>query len=325
LQAGRRQFNARVAEVCRAQPGFDTSAAQALLQGPLNQLARQAATFEPERVNSLLLAAFDVGLTLQRQGKAEQPVIQSIWRDVLPACLPLALAQPRDTLGKLFNAALNLLAISGARPAQWTREMTRLVGRCAELATLSGLGQVLAWRCGAAHFRTGALRVARGLPADLAAEALALAQGQDLTAALTRLESDPWFDPARPDEHGLRATQEVGGFTGFGGPFAEPPQVRGYADGFIVRSAERHWHLCADAFGAVLHACPADEFTAGAESAGALTMNGSELQLGSQHCLLDLPPEDLRALVGGQESGGGPRTAVVTSPYSHFIRLFALS
>ncbi|GHU04537.1 hypothetical protein FACS1894158_05050 [Betaproteobacteria bacterium] len=332
LQAGRGQFNARVAEACRAQPGFDTGAVQALLQGPLNQLATQAAAFEPERVNSLLLAAFDVGLTLQLQGKAGQPVIQSIWRDALPACLPLALAQPRDTLGKLFNAALNLLAIGGARPEQWTREMTRLAGRCADPAALSGLGQVLAWRCGAAHFRTGALRVARDLPADLAAGALALAQGQEITAALTRLESDPWFDPARPDEHGLRAMHEVGGFTGFGGPFATPPQVRAYADGFIVRSAERHWHLCADAFGAVLHACPAEEFAAGAEDSGALILNGSELRLGAQACLLDLPPEGLRVVAGDQgsgirdqESGVGPRTAAVTSPYSHFIRLLALS
>ncbi|MDR3087906.1 MAG: hypothetical protein LBU45_08180 [Azoarcus sp.] len=34
--------------------------------------------------------------------------------------------------------------------------MARLAGRCGDLASLSGLGQVLAWRCGAAHFRTGA-------------------------------------------------------------------------------------------------------------------------------------------------------------------------
>jgi hypothetical protein len=323
LQAGRSQFNARVAEICRAQPGFDTSAVQALLQGPLNQLAIQASGFEPDRVNSLLLSAFDVGLTLQLQGKAEQPVIQSIWRDVLPASLPLALSQPRDTLGKLFNAALNLLAINGARPEQWARDMARLAGRCGDLATLSSLGQVLAWRCGAAHFRTGALRAASGLPADLAAEALALAQEQEITAALAHLEDDIWFDPARPDDNGLRVMHEIGGFTGFGGPFAVPPEVRVVESGFVVRSTERHWHLSADAFGAILHAGSAEEFAAGTEDSGALTLNGNELRLGAQRCLIDLPPEGLRVVVGDQERG--PRTAVVTSPYSHFIRVLALS
>jgi hypothetical protein len=318
LQAGRRQFNDRVSEACRMQPGFDTSAAEALLRGPLDRLATLAASVDPERTGSLLLAAFAVGLTLQLRGKGEQPLIQALWRDVLPACLPLALQQPRDTLGALFNAALYLLSLGGGQPDRWAREMARLAGRCEDLACLKRLGQVLAWRCGVAQFRASALKVARRLPPGLAAAALALAPEQTLSEALDRLENDPWFDPAQPAGNGLRVMREVGGFSGFGGPFARPPEVRVFARDFVVKSADRYWYLCADVFGALLHAGSSDEFAAGRTDPGELGMSGNEFRLGAQRCALDLPATGLRRVCG-------PTTAAVSSSYSHFIWLLALS
>ncbi|WP_018610572.1 hypothetical protein [Uliginosibacterium gangwonense] len=318
LQAGRSQFNARVAEASRAQPGFDTQAVQNLLHGTLNPLAEYACNIDADRTNSFILCAFDIGLTLQLRGKAELPLTRLIWQHVLPACLPLALLQPRDTLGSLFNAALNLHTLDSSRQALWAREMARLVGRCANLANLRSLGQVLAWRCGLAHFRASALGIVRSLPAELAADALAIPPGKDLTATLGEMEANIWFNPAQPTQTGLRVVHEVGGFSGFGGPFSCPPEVRVYADGFVVRSAERYWYLSADAFGTALHAGSAEEFAAGSPDNGRLTMRGNQLQLDAQHCDLDLPAEGLQMVCG-------PTTAAICSPYSHFIRLLALS
>lgn len=318
LQAGRSQFNARVAEACRAQPGFDTQAVQHLLHGTLNHLAEHASKIDADRTSSFILAAFDTGLTLQLRGKADVPLVRLIWQHVLPACLPLALLQPRDTLGSLFNAALNLHTLSSVKQALWAREMARLASHCTDLACLRNLGQVLAWRCGLAHYRASALGIVRRLPTELAAEALTIPAGQNLAATLDKMAADIWFNPAQPTQTGLRVVHEAGGFTGFGGPFACPPEVRVYADGFVVRCAERYWYLCADAFGAMLHAGSAEEFAAGNPDSGRLMLQGKQLQLGTLQCELDLPAEGLQMVCG-------PTTAAVCSPYSHFIRLLALS
>jgi hypothetical protein len=317
LQSARSAFNARVSEACRIRPGFDTGTVDALLRGPLDRLAAQAEGIAPERTGSLVLAAFDVGLALARQGKSEHPLMSALW-DVASACLPLALRQPRETLGRIFNAGLHLLSVNGARPEQWTREMTRLAGRATDLACLERLGQVLAWRSGLAHFRESALRLAHDLPPELVAEALAIAEGEAVAATLARLGKDPWFDPARPDRRGLRATREVGGFVGFGGPFPCPPEVRALGEGFVVQCANRFWYLCADAFGAALHAGSKAEFEAGAADSGDLDIRGSAVIRGLERCALDLPPERLSL-------ARGPYTAALSSPYSHFIRLLALS
>jgi len=318
LRAGRAQFNARVEAACRQRPGFDTTVADALITGPLDKLATAAEALDADRTGSLLLAAFDAGITLALHGKHEHPLVRTVWREVLPACLPLMLRQPRKTLGKLFNAALHLLSTGGVRTEQWAQDMARVALRCDNLSHLEQIGQILAWRAGMAHFRESALKLARGLPPELAVDALALLPEQDVAAVLDRLDADPWFDPAHDSSHGLRAMHEVGSFTGFGGPFAAPPEVRGHGEGFVVRCADRHWYLCADVFGAVLHADSPEEYAAGASRADGLEVKGGEIRLGQRRCALDLPPEGVRVVRNAS-------TAAVTSPHSHTIRLFALT
>jgi hypothetical protein len=142
--------------------------------------------------------------------------------------------------------------------------------------------------------------------------------GQHWPETLMRLQQDPWFDPVQPAARGLRATHEVGGFTGFGGPFAQPPEVRAYSDGFVLRSADRYWYLCADAFGAVLYVGSAEEFATGERTSGSLELRGNVMRHGGLECPCDLPAEGLRVVCG-------PYTAVLSSPHSHFIRLLALA
>lgn len=318
LQSGRSQFNARVAEACRAQPGFDTGLLQAFIQGPLDRLASQVAQQDATRLNTVTLAAFEAALTLQLRGKHSLPLVQALWDELLPACLPQLLAEPRATLGMLFNGLLYLHAQAGARPAQWLADLRRLAAHCPDTASLRALGQVLAWRCGAAHFRASALNVLAGLPAELGAAAFQLTAGQHWPNALQRLQAAPWFDPAQPDRTGLRLTQVCGGFSGFGGPFAAPPTARVHGEGFVLHSAGRYSYLCADAFGVALHAGSADEYAAGSPGTDELAVRGGRLVYGEASCALPLPAEGLQIVCGAQ-------SALLCSPYSHYLHLVALA
>ena len=75
-----------------------------------------------------------------------------------------------------------------------------------------------------------ALAQADGLPAVLAAEALGV-DGAQWPSLRSRLGSERWWHP-----QGAAASaqgQTVGGFTGLGGPFAAPPELRASSEGFI--------------------------------------------------------------------------------------------
>src|SRR5439155_4000009 len=136
----------------------------------------------------------------------------------------------------------------------------RLVGElaadCPDADTLLKLGQVAAWRCGMAHFRTAALELARELPPAAVARILLPPKSvtADLPGVVERLAADPWFDPANPNPPpGPRLVSEVGGFRGFGGEFKQPPKVTA-ADGHLYATdGESTWLLTADVFGAVFH------------------------------------------------------------------------
>src|SRR5262249_26471907 len=122
------------------------------------------------------------------------------------------------------------------------------------------LGQVLAWRCGLAHFREGALEAAKVLPTRLAMVAVGALANSEWPAVQARLLKEPWFDPSHAWSPGiLRVAKKVGTFRGFGGHFLELPEVASLGGQFVVRSGSEAWWLLADAFGATLHrATPAD-------------------------------------------------------------------
>ena len=317
LQAGRSQLNARVAEASRAQSGFDQAALNAFICGPLNALVAQAAALDASRCNGLVLAAFNAALALQLRDKHSQPLLQALWQQLLPTCLPVLLQQPKETLGSLINAALNLAAQPGVRAEEWLQRMLRHASQCADLPQLRGLGQVLAWRAGAAQYRSSALAVLRDFPAALAASVFEMTPAQSWPDVLQRLEAERWFDPANPGVHGLRVVHEVGGFSGWGGTCAAPPQAKNLGEHFVLQSAERYSYLCADAFGAVLLPSSAEEYAAAQEGQGNVRFDGAELIVQNQRCALDLP-------VGTVQTVCSADTLLAVSAYSHGVRVLAL-
>ena len=310
LAAGRAQFNARAQEARRRFATLDMAAFAAFLRDGVDPLVSAVAVAAPERAGAVVFAAYDMALELVGHGlagpAAKNQAVNDCWRELLPAMAPLVATAPAEVLALVGNAAVHLAGVDGARPAQWQRELRVLAPQVDSVATLRALGQVLAWRAGVAHFRQGALAAADSLP-----PALALAAFEEHTldwpALRAQLQASPW--------HGNPVGLELGAFTGFGGQFATPPQVRATDDGFVVQSAERHYLLVADAYGAVLHGATEEEFAQGRSDASpGVHLRDGAILVGTREFALDLP--------AGQASAcANAHTVAVTSPYTHAIRL----
>ena len=314
LASGRAQFNARAVEARRRFPSLDMAAFGAFLHDGVDPLVVAVAAAAPERVGGATLAAYDMALELVGHGlagpAAKNPFVNTVWRELAPRFSPLLAMAPVEVLGMLSNAAIHIASVAGARPAQWQGELAALAAQIATLAQLRAVGQVLAWRAGVAHFRQGALAAADTLP-----PALALAAFGEPGASWPQVHAQLLGNPWRGNAEG----REFGSFTGLGGDFGTPPQVRAAADGFIVRSAERHYLLVADAYGAVLHSATAQEYeqaTTGMPSS--VRLDGATVHVGARSIALDLPAGDIALAANAH-------TLAITSPWTHAIRLLPLA
>ena len=314
LASGRAQFNARAVEARRRFPSLDMAAFGAFLHDGVDPLVVAVAAAAPERVGGVTLAAYDMALELVGHGlagpTAKNPFLTTVWRELAPLFAPLLATAPIEVLGMLSNAAIHIASVAGARPAQWQRELATLAAQIATLAQLRAVGQVLAWRAGIAHFRQGALAAADTLPPALALAAFG-EPGAQWSQVHAQLQENPW--------RGNADGREFGSFTGLGGDFGTPPQVRATEEGFVVRSGERHYLLVADAYGAVLHSATAQEFEqAYADMPSAVRLDGTTLHLGARSIALDVPAGDIAIAANAH-------TLAITSPWTHAIRLLPLA
>ena len=314
LASGRAQFNARAVEARRRFPSLDMAAFGAFLHDGVDPLVVAVAAAAPERVGGVTLAAYDMALELVGHGlagpAAKNPFLNTVWRELAPQFAPLLATAPVDVLGMLSNAAIHLGGVAGARPAQWQRELAALAPQIVTLAQLRAVGQVLAWRAGVAHFRQGALAAADTLP-----PALALAAFGEPGAQWPQLHAQLMANPWRSNADG----REFGSFSGLGGDFGTPPQVRATDEGFVVRIAERHYLLVADAYGAVLHSATAQEFEQAQTGMPAdVRLDGATVHIGARSIALDLPAGDIALAANAH-------TLAITSPWTHVIRLLPLA
>ena len=314
LASGRTQFNARAAEARRRFPSLDMAAFGAFLHDGVDPLVLAVSSAAPERVGGVTLAAYDMALELVGHGlagpAAKNPFLNTVWRELAPSFAPLLATAPVDVLGMLSNAAIHIASVAGAWPAQWQAGMAAVAPQVGSVAQLRAVGQVLAWRAGVAHFRQGALAAADTLP-----PALALAAFDEPGAQWPQVHAQLLDYPWRGNAEG----REFGSFSGLGGDFGTPPQVRATNDGFVVRSAERHYLLVADAYGAVLHSATAQEYeqaTTGMPSS--VRLDGATVHVGARSIALDLPAGDIAIAANAH-------TLAITSPWTHAIRLLPLA
>ena len=263
LMSARQELNAKFAEAKRVHPGLEGTAFGVFLQSSVDPVVVGVAAIRPERITDTALAAYDIGLQLVGQNlagpQAREGWVDAAWRRILPAIAGLLAADPYRVAASVTNAAHMLSSTPGARVEQWLSVMEKLAPLAADVQTLLALGQVLAWRCGLAHFRDGALAAAEHLPVPLALVAVGARQSEDWPSLKERLHTDVWFRPGQEIVKGTAAAR-IGGFRGFGGLFIEPPRVAAHDGQVFVRSKDECWLLTADAFGATFHRTAPEDF-----------------------------------------------------------------
>jgi hypothetical protein len=315
LAAHRDRFNARMREARRRTPALAPDVVGAFLQDCAAPLVDAVAAKAPDRVDAVVDAVYEAALALAARKSigpgARSQLLAEAWTGSFAAFAPLVASQPAPVLGMLSNAIVYLEALPGTRPRQWLAEVAALAPRIESAAQLAVVGQIAAWRAGAAHFREGAIGAADGLPPALALAALRAPEGSELQALQLRMIDDPWWRGAGDE---AREDIELGAFTGFGGAFATPPQVRAGLDHFVVRSGERCFTLMVDAYGAVLQPAGAEDFDRAGAGHVPHKLGGDGLQLGERRIALDLPAAGL-ALCANRS------TFAIASPFTHAIRL----
>jgi hypothetical protein len=259
---------------------------------PVLGLARELLPPLPAQPD-LLLSVYELVLlhagraTLAPDGSGSVPALGVLLRETFPRITPLLLDAPRSLPGALSNAVENL----GPRGAEFARRLPAVAEHLTRAVDLLDAGVVLAWRLGDARCRSAALDIAGRLPPKAALAALDLAGWPETAAplALGALAADGWRDPAtlftpktlkavaaRPSRiAGLVESLKtavgggseewtpagrVGDFTGFGGPFEEPPVLlqaddRATRHRFWVRSGGVVFRVDADVYGS---SCRAD-------------------------------------------------------------------
>ena len=261
LAAGRSSFNDRVREAQRRFPAFQADTFLWFLKEGVDPVVAAVEQLDRSRLTAAVLAAYELALELAGRAlvgpAARSPVLGGAWRSLFPQLAGLIAAQPATVLGLLSNAIIHLEGIGGARVGQWTDELAALAPHLQSVVQLRIAGQVLAWRAGAAHFRAGAMAAAAALPEALALRAFGAVALSTWQVFRQAAEHDPWWSGSDP--HAMRE-RRVGGFSGFGGPFAMPPDILAAGEAFLVKSGDRHYLLIADAYGAVLRPADAEEF-----------------------------------------------------------------
>jgi hypothetical protein len=319
LAAGRSGFNHRVREAQRIYPAFRAEAFLQFLEEGVDGVAVAVEKADRSRLPGTVLAAYEVALTLAGRSlvgpSARSQILAEAWRSVFPQMARLIAAQPAQVLGMLSNAVVHLEAIGGTRVDQWTQELAALAPHIESAAQLRIAGQVLAWRAGAAHFRASAIAAAAVLPEALALRAFGAGASASWHSFRNDIERDPWWGGR--DVH-ARRERCVGSFSGFGGQFAMPPEVRAAGETFYVMSGERHFLLVADAYGAVLQPSGAEEFehADAVQSRCELALRDGVLIIDGRRIALDVPEAGLAVCATAA-------TIAIVSPYTHAIRLLA--
>ena len=199
----------------------------------MDPVVRSAARVNPDRVDRVVEALFDVSLELAAREclgpVSRYPLIDEAWRDLLTRIPHLMVQDPLALSASVSNAVHNLSDEDTADVRGWLDLMISLAPDCSTVGEFLELGQAAAWRFGLAHFRDGALEIWANLPERLKIAVLGLPEDFPISdREQEELITDPWMSPRNLGRKGtkkLALAARVGGFRGFGGPFISPPEV----------------------------------------------------------------------------------------------------
>lgn len=259
LKSARNDFNAQFRQAQLLYPALDAAVFSSFLRDAADPLVGAVAAVQPDATFETARVAYASALTLvgrQLAGShARDQWIIRLWRKALCAAAPLVANDPQRLINAASNAVLNLAATPNARTADWIAGLQALAPRTDTVDTLLTLGQLLAWRCGMAHFREPVLAASAGLPVALALAAVGASDKLDWRTERLRFCQNPWYAPGQAIPLQGFVVQ-TGGFRGFGGLFATPPFVGVSENRIVVQSGNESWQLHADAFGATFSRLP---------------------------------------------------------------------
>jgi hypothetical protein len=310
LQSRRSDFNQRFRLAAQLHPHLDGEELMRFIADCVDPMVQAVYACNPEAVDDVVVTAYDCALQLVgqqltvRQGR--YTVIADLWRDVFPAAANVLTSDSPRLIPALTNAAHQLASVDATAANRWIKRMLDAAVKVSSADDLLLLGQVLAWQCGLAHYRDGALAALESLNESLACLALQVAPTQR-EQTFRSLRGDRWFDPASPEPEAPRIVRTFGSFRGYGGAFLQPPLIRGTAGGWVVQSAGDYWFLVADAFGATLHRASVEEWN---------TASDRDQRVGKQLELPDAGPIT--------SSAPSERAIACTFAHSHQIVLVAL-
>jgi len=226
-------------------------------------VAEAVEAVDPARVDKAVEDLFGVSMELLSAGyigaRARHKWPEKVFLDLLPAAARLLAAHPRLVAASMANAVIAMESEPAARVGDWVDGMKSAAGVAETVRDYLDAGMVLSWRCGMAHFRRGALELMETMPERLLLSIFSGAEPAAITsrAALLEAFSTPWPQEAEMGEKENRKPVAVaGGFTGFDGPFTQPPVVF-LEDGAIAAGdGVNTFSLFADRFGAVVKRRP---------------------------------------------------------------------
>lgn len=315
LQRRREELNARFRQARLQNRGLDEEAFRRHLLMCVDPLATLLSEeLEQPRLDSLFVDLYDLSLTLVSREfagpGARHPWITMVWCELLPDARSAVVTGGADFVAAMCNAIHNVAGQPGADPHTFLLTMIAAANTTTSADLLLEAGRVAAWRSGLAFFRDAALAAWRSLPDELRRVTLAIPDDVSCDEAEAHLADDPWSGP-----DGKRRREEVrlGGFVGFGGPFAAPPEVE-TIDGRLYATDGRRWFAVdVDAFGATvrpLASRPEGRTTAGRARLGAGKLTGAD---GTRK--VDYPEPTSQASTND--------TLAATRVDSHFITLWA--
>lgn len=220
------------------------------------------ATFS-ERTDEVGVVLYDIALQLWSKGllgrESRCAALNKAWLELLPELSKLIVQSPKRVVGSVCNAVVQLAQTRGVRVDEWIDKLRNLAPLCQSVDELLEVGRVLAWRCGLAHGRSKALHACWSLSPEIVCAALEVGE-ENRESTILQLERDLWYSSTHASTQvntPLQLVAQVGGFTGFGGEFALPPQVVLWNGSLYVSDGnategEKSWRIFADRFGATL-------------------------------------------------------------------------
>jgi hypothetical protein len=261
LHGRRADYNARFVHARRLRPELDGEAFKSFFAQVTEPLVASVQRLDPAAVDALVSQAYDIALELV----APNSPITAAWTQLATAAGRFLRDQPHELLRALSNALHHLGALGEPASTRWLSLMQRCLPLCSDLQQWLRAGQVGSWLCGLAQYRAPALLLLAQLEPAQQRAVLDLPSDADVTGVLTELAVSPWFVPgAAAPGRKPQVQGHIGGFSGYGGPFACPPRVAASGSALYVRAGEHCWELLVDAWGQHLSRVPDELFEAAA-------------------------------------------------------------